>query len=62
MKIRIIQCSDSRYWYRPLIGQELIFYKEDAKRYWCKEPNSWGALNFVLKEDAERLEEYGENK
>lgn len=51
LRIKIIQCSGSFFWYTDLIGEILdVEYVDD--NYWCRELNEFHALNFVLKKDA----------
>lgn len=57
MKIRVVGCKDSLYWYRGFINEIFEVQKEDSVRYWCRERNAWQALNFINKEDAEVVEE-----
>ena len=56
MKIRILKCSDSLYWYNQHIGSVFYVYRIDTDRYWCREENEYGCLNFVLISDCEVVE------
>lgn len=65
MKIRVLKCSDSRYWYSDLIGQLLEVYRVEKNIrpdqgipgdvYWCREGGTYNPINFVLKSDAEEI-------
>lgn len=53
MKIKIKRCQDSRFWYNKHIGEILQVIRIDTDRYWCRELDPWGCINFVLIEDCE---------
>lgn len=53
MKIKILRCSDSMLWYNSLIGEVMQVVRITPDQYWCKEPNEYGYLNFVLIKDCE---------
>lgn len=53
MKIKITNCSDSMFWYRGNIGKVFRVYRLDTDRYWTREQNETGYLNFVLFKDCE---------
>jgi hypothetical protein len=55
MKILIIDCSDSLYWYRNHIDQEFDVIKEFEESYKVRTPN--GYTNFIQKEDAIEVDE-----
>lgn len=57
MKIKIIKCSDSFFWYNKHIGEEVEVLKQNSKEYWVRELNEWRCWNFILKEDAEVVSE-----
>ena len=57
MKIKIIRCSDSMLWYNSLIGEVMQVVRITPDKYWCKEPNEYGCLNFVLIKDCEVVHE-----
>lgn len=57
MKIKITDCSDCMYWYRDKIGKIFLVRRKDTDRYWCREDNEFGFLNFVLFKDCEVLKE-----
>lgn len=50
MKLLIIKCSDSMFWYANKIGQEVEFIREESDCYLSKEDA--GFINIVKKEDA----------
>ena len=51
MLIRITNCKDPLLWYASHIGEVFQVHKIGTDRFWTREPNDWGCLNFVLKED-----------
>ena len=51
MKIKITKYSDSRFWYAKYVGEVFWVRRIDTDRYWCREQNETGYLNFVLFED-----------
>lgn len=48
--LTIVKCSDPQMWYAKLVGQLVVFLKEDKDHYWSREPE--GYANIVLKTDA----------
>lgn len=48
--LRILRCSDPMYWYRNLVGQCVVYVKEDAMHFWSREPA--GYINTISKCDA----------
>ena len=52
-KIKIKRCSDMLFWYRKHINETFDVVNEDFDRYWVRELDDFGCLNFVLKTDAE---------
>lgn len=57
MKIKILRCNDPLLWYSPFIGQELEVVKVANGTYWCREKDSYKAINFIRIEDAEVVKE-----
>ena len=57
MKIKITNCSDFMFWYKKHIGGIFLVYRIDTDRYWTREENETGYLNFVLFEDCEVYKE-----
>lgn len=53
MTIKIINCSDSLMWYKPLVGTIHHVVRVDKDYYWCREPS--GYLNIVHLKDAELI-------
>lgn len=51
MKIKITKYTDSRFWYAKYVGEVFWVRRIDTDRYWCREQNETGYLNFVLFED-----------
>jgi hypothetical protein len=58
MKVKIVGCSDSRYWYANRIGWVYQVVRIDTDRVWVREDNKFAALNFILDSDFES-EKYG---
>lgn len=54
-RIRIKQCRDSMMWYASLIGFEFDVLSVEPTVYKTREPA--GYINFILKEDAEVIDE-----
>lgn len=52
--IKIVNCSDSRMWYKNLIGQFAVYLGEYEDEYLSKEPA--GYTNIIFKNDAELIE------
>jgi hypothetical protein len=52
-KIKIKRCSDVFFWYGKHIGETFDVVNEDFDRFWVRELDDFGCLNFVLKNDAE---------
>ena len=57
MKIKITKCSDSMFWYRAKIGEVFWVRHIDTDRYWVREQNDTGYLNFILFTDCEVYKE-----
>ena len=53
LKIKIINCRNSRLWYSKYVEEIFFVVRDEFDVYWVQEPNEWRTLNFVLKEDAE---------
>jgi len=56
MKIKIIDCSDSMFWYSSHVGEIFDVQRISHDVFWCRERNEYGCLNIVLKKDCEVLE------
>lgn len=54
-RIIVTWCSDSLYWYAKFLGTEFIVKREEEDRYWVREPNEWGCINFILKKDSREV-------
>lgn len=52
MSVRVKRCRDV-YWYQHYIGKIFIVVYQDVDRWWVREPDEFGFLNFILKDDAE---------
>ena len=50
-KIKVINCSHAMYWYSAHIGKYFYAFREEADRYWVREPE--GYSNFIMKTDCE---------
>lgn len=53
MKIKILRCSDSLLWYNLHIGETYKVHRIDSDRFWVREQDDYGYLNFVLLSDCE---------
>ena len=53
MKIKILHCSDSMFWYNKHIGEIFKVVRIESDRFWVREQNEFGYLNFVLAKDCE---------
>lgn len=58
MLVKIINCSDSLYWYNNLIGtivpiHKVTFSATEGMLYWAREGGTWDAINFIKPSDAE---------
>lgn len=52
LQIRVKRCRDV-FWYQHHIGETFVVVYQDTDRWWVKEPDEFGFLNFILKADAE---------
>lgn len=53
LKIRVKKSSDAFFWYTNHIDEVFVVMATEIDRFWVREPNSFGALNFILKVDCE---------
>ncbi len=53
MKVRIIRCSDSLFWYNSHIGEVFRVRKICPDRYMVREDDDCGYINFILYQDCE---------
>lgn len=61
MKIKITDYSDGMFWYNDKIVEVLWVRKIGSDRYWVREQNEAGYLNFVLFKDCEVYKEETNN-
>lgn len=52
LRVKVKRCRDI-YWYGRYIGDTFAVVYQDADRWWVREPDEFGFLNFILKDDAE---------
>lgn len=52
LQVRVKRCRDF-YWYKHHIGDVFTVVYQDVDRWWVREPDEFGFLNFILKVDAE---------
>lgn len=52
LQIKVKRCRDV-FWYQHHIGETFVVVYQDTDRWWVKEPDEFGFLNFILKADAE---------
>lgn len=57
MKIKITSCSDPLLWYNRKIGCVVQVHRIESDRYWTREDNDYGFLNFVLIKDCQPYKE-----
>ncbi len=53
MRIKILRCSDSLFWYNSRINETFYVQRIESDRYWVREEDTTGYLNFVLFKDCE---------
>lgn len=53
MQIKILHCSDSMFWYNKHIGETFKVRRIESDRFWVREQDDYGYLNFVLTKDCE---------
>lgn len=61
MKVEIVKCSNSMYWYSKYIGQVFPVSRVTPTLYWTREPNMYQALNFIIKDDCKVIIEETRN-
>ena len=54
-RVVVTWCSDSLYWYAKFQEKEFIVKIEEEDRYWVREPNDYGLINFILKKDSREV-------
>lgn len=62
MLVKIINCSDSLYWYNNLVGtivpiHKVTFSATEGMLYWAREGGTWNAINFIKPSDAEVVDD-----
>lgn len=57
MKIKILDCSDSLYWYSKHVGEVFDVQRIEHDVFWCREKDAYECLNIILKVDCEVLKE-----
>lgn len=55
MKVRIVSCKDSLFWYSKKIGEIIEIERETIDWYWAREGGSFNCLNIVDKNDVKLL-------
>lgn len=55
LTVKVKRCREPLYWYQRHIGETFVVVYQDADRWWVKEPDEFGFLNFILKVDTEIL-------
>lgn len=53
LQVKVKKCRDSFLWYQHHIGETFVVVYYASDRWWVREPNEFGFLNFILKADAE---------
>ena len=54
-RIIVIGSSDCMFWYTQYNGEEFLVVREESDRYWVRERNSCGCINFILKKDSREV-------
>ncbi len=58
MKVKIVGCSDSRYWYAGRIGWVYQVRRIDSDRVWVRpEIDAYSGWNFILNVDYKEYKE-----
>lgn len=52
ISVRVKRCRNV-YWYKHHIGEVFVVVYQDVDRWWVREPDEFGFLNFILKVDSE---------
>ena len=52
MKIKVLKCSNQLFWYNKHIGEVFDVVKVQDLKFWCREKDHWGCLNFIEDKDA----------
>lgn len=55
LTVKVKRCREPLYWYQRHIGETFVVVYQDVDRWWVREPNEFGFLNFILKVDTEIL-------
>lgn len=55
LTVRVKRCREPFYWYQRHIGETFVVVYQDVDRWWVREPDEFGFLNFILKVDTEIL-------
>ncbi len=54
-RIIVTGSSDCMFWYTQYNGEEFLVVREESDRYWVRERNRWGCINFILKKDSREV-------
>lgn len=52
MRVQVNKASDRMFWYARCIGESFYVQRIDTDRYWVREQDTEGYLNFILIADA----------
>jgi hypothetical protein len=52
LRVKVKRCHNV-FWYQHYIGETFVVVYEDQDRWWVREPDEFGFLNFIHKDDAE---------
>jgi hypothetical protein len=52
LRVKVKRCRDV-FWYQHYIGETFVVVYEDPDQWWVREPDEFGFLNFILKDDTE---------
>ena len=52
LRVKVKRCRDV-FWYQHYIGETFVVVYQDTDQWWVREPDEFGFLNFILKDDTE---------
>jgi hypothetical protein len=52
LRVKVKRCRDV-FWYQHYIGETFVVVYQDSDRWWVREPDEFGFLNFIFKDDTE---------
>jgi hypothetical protein len=52
LQVKVKRCRDD-FWYRHYVGETFTVVYQEPDLWWVREPDEFGFLNFIFKEDTE---------